>query len=301
MGLFDRKVKEIELREEESVNLAKATSDKAVDVIKELSGKRLAKERLVIDNLIVFSNASGGTGTSTLLSNVAYEATRRGQKVLIIDLNIMYPTQHTYLNIQQQLEKPDLVGYLLGKDSLSDAIDTTNEINIMFANNRTLADDINCNDKVPIENFKELCSKVRQFYDLVLIDCPNRIDNMLSNTAFYLADAIYLVWDEGIGSIINTDKMRRNMAFSGIDSFTKMRVIMNKRTSIRYSDYPFKKMNLELVEVLPFDPDIIDNSLRGQIFCDKGASKAKNAIEFAVKCGELTESILKIAGLISEQ
>ena len=148
MGLFDRKVKEIELREEESVNLAKATSDKAVDVIKELSGKRLAKERLVIDNLIVFSNASGGTGTSTLLSNVAYEATRRGQKVLIIDLNIMYPTQHTYLNIQQQLEKPDLVGYLLGKDSLSDAIDTTNEINIMFANNRTLADDINCNDMI---------------------------------------------------------------------------------------------------------------------------------------------------------
>ena len=88
------------------------------------------------------------------------------------------------------------------------------------------------------------------------------------------------------------------MAATGIDSFTKMRVILNKRTSLHYSDYPLKKLNLELVEVLPFDIDIIDNSLRGRIFCEKGSSNSKNALEFADKIESLTEKIMHIGGYV---
>ena len=88
------------------------------------------------------------------------------------------------------------------------------------------------------------------------------------------------------------------MALSGIDSFTKMRVVLNKRTSIHFSDYPIKKLNLELVEVLPFDIDIIDNSLRGRIFCDKGSTSSKNATEFATNIVSLTDKMLKIGGYV---
>lgn len=300
MGLFTKKIRQIERSEMETdnVNLAKATSDKAVDVIKELSGKSTASGKKLVDNLVVFSGASGGTGATTLATNVAYEAVQKGLKVLLIDLNIMCPVQHTYLGIHQEMEKPDLVSYLLGKNALSDSIDTSNTINLLYANNRTLSDEINCSNKIAIENFNNLLEKVRQYYDLVIVDCPMRVDVLLQNVMLYNADAIYIVWDEGISSIINTEKLRRNMALSGIDSFTKMRVILNKRTSVHFSDYPIKKLNLELVEVLPFTIDVIDNSLRGKIFCEAGSSTSKNSGEFARKVMSLTDKILKIGGYV---
>lgn len=302
MGLFDKKLRKIEkkaLNSDEQLNLAKATSDKAVDVIKELSGKNITKGKKLVDNVIVFTNAAGGAGATTLLTNVAYSALQKGIKTLIIDLNIMCPVQHTYLGIKQEMEKPDLVSYLLGKNTLSESINVSSAINLLFANNRTLADEINCNNKVAIENFTNMIQKSRQYYDLILVDCPMRIDSMIHNVMLYEADTIYMVWDEGISSIINTEKLRRNMALSGIDSFTKMRIILNKKTSVHFSEYPIKKLNLELVEVLPFDVDIIDNSLKGRIFCEKGSSNSKNAIEFAHKIDSLTEKILKIGGWVA--
>ena len=223
----------------------------------------------------------------------------RNLKVLLIDLNITCPVVHTYLGIQQDIEKNDLVSYLLGKSQLSESIDTTKSINLLFANNRTLTDEINCNDSIAIENFRIMLKKVKQYYDVVIIDCPMRIDNMLQNVMLYEADAIYTVWDEGIGSIINTERLRRNMALSGIDSFTKMRVILNKRTSVHFSDYPLTKLNMELVGVLPFDVDIIDNSLKGQIFCQSGSSNSKNALEFTRKIDEISLKIMKIGGYVN--
>lgn len=299
MSFFGKKIHQLENRgNEESINLAKATSDKAADIIKELSGKETSKGKKLVDNLIVFTNAAGGTGASTIAHNVAYTATTKGIKTILVDLNIMCPVQQMYIGVKQELEKPDLVSYLLGKNNLSDSIDTSHVVNLLYANNRTLQDQINCNSKIVIENFNAMLTKLRQFYDLVIVDCPMKIEEMLENVMLYSCDTIYMVWDEGIGSIANTEKLRRNMALSGIDSFVKMKIILNKRTSIHFTEYPITKLNLELVEVLPFDLDILDNSLKGRIFCEKGASASKNAIIFAQKIGTLTDKILKIGGYV---
>ena len=277
MNIFQKKIRQIERADAEAtdVNLAKQTSDKAVDLIKELSGAKNKKGNKIIDNVIVFTNASGGTGASTLVTNVAYMALQKKLKVLIIDLNILCPIQHAYLSIKQDIEKPDLVSYLLGKTSISESIDNSKEINLLFANNRTLNDEINCNNKVAIENFTQLIDKVRQYYDLVLVDCPMRVDEMLPNVMLYICNAIYMVWDESISSTVNTEKLRRNMALSGIDSFTKLRVIVNKRTDVH-----------------------LDNSLRGKIFCEGGSATHKNSSEFARKIEEITDKILKIGGYV---
>lgn len=299
MNFLNKKIRQLENSSgEESINLAKATSDKAADIIKELSGKSTSKGRKLVDNLIVFTNPCGGTGASTIAHNVAYSSASRGIKTILVDLNILCPVQHIYLGAKQELDKPDLVSYLLGKNSLSDSIDTTHIVNLLYANNKTLNDRINCNSKMVIENFNTMLSKLRQFYDLVIVDCPMRIEEMLENVMLYTCDTVYMVWDEGISSIVNTEKLRRNMALSGIDSFVKMKVILNKRTSIHYTDYPIEKLNLELIETLPFDIDIIDNSLKGKIFCEKGSTSSKNAIIFAEKIEKLTTKILKIGGYV---
>lgn len=300
MGLFNKKLRDLEEREESKVNLLKATSDMASDVIKELSGKSNISSKKVIDNIIVFTNAAGGTGASTIASNVAYEMSQKNLKILMLDLNITRPIQHTYLGITQELKKDDLVSYLVGESSLGDSIDTSNAINLMYANNRSLNDLVSCESKIVVENATNMIKKLRSLYDVVIIDCPMNIEHLLCNTILYECDTIYLVWDEGIGSTIHTEKVRRDMALSGIDSYTKLRIILNKRTSVHFSDYALKKLGLELVEVLPFAVDIIDNSLRGRIFCDKGSATTDNGAAFARKISKLALIILKIGGYVEE-
>ena len=283
---------------ESTGNASKIVSEAAVNIIKRLSGTDAKRTKKVVDNVITLSSASGGAGASTVISNVAYMIGKKELKVLVIDLNIMYPAQHSYFGLKQEIEKPDLVSYLLGKNSLGDSINTLGKISILCSNNRGLMDSINCESDIAIANFQGALDKLRQLFDVVLIDAPMRIDHTLVNTAFYMSDHIYLMWDEGIASISNTERIRRNMALSGIDSYTKMKVVLNKRTNIHYSNYPFQKLNIELVQILPFDTEIIDSSLRSQIFCDKGTSTSKNAASFYEGIQNLSDKILENGGYI---
>lgn len=284
---------------DEQENIGKITSDKAKSLIKQLSGGEVRQSKKIIDNIVVFTNASGGTGASTVMANVGFLAAEKGMRVLIVDLNIMYPSQHIFFaHGEAKLDKPDLFGYLIGKDVLGDAIETNGNISLLYANNRTLMDSMNAESDIAVTNFQEAINKVRQLFDLVLIDCPMRVEHALCNTAFYIADSVYIVWDEGLSSIANTEKIRRNMAASGIDVYTKMKIILNKRTNIHYNNYPFQKLNIELVQILPFEPDIIYSSLRSEIFCEKGASSSKNADIFYNGMKELTNAVMENGGFI---
>lgn len=279
-------------------NIGNITSDVATDIIKKLSGGNVSYSKKIIDNVVCITNASGGTGASTLVANIAYTVSKMDLRVLVIDLNIMYPVQHLYFGIKQDIEKPDFVGYLLGKNNLGKAIEHTGVASVMYSNNRGLMDFIDCESEQAIDNFNETISTLRGLYDLIIIDCPMKIDSYLCNNALYACDQIYVVWDEGISSISNTEKIRRNMANTGIDAYNKVKVILNKRTNIHYSEYPFKKLNIELIQTLPFESDIIVSSLKSEIFCDKGASTSQNAKYFCGGIENLSNKILQLGGYI---
>ena len=305
MSLFKKTVNnEIKKMERGESIISRKDDDaaRAADVIKQLSGADRQTNKKLIDNFIVFTNAAGGTGTTTLITNVAYAMATQGFKVLLIDLNIMFPAIHAYFGIEQSIDKnkPDLVSYLLGKSKLNESIDTTHEVHLLYANNRNIMDEINCNENIALDNFNQLITGVRKYYDVVLVDCPMRIDCRLQNNTFYNADAVYLVWDEGANCILNTEKIRRNMAITGIGLFTKMQVILNKRTGIFYSKFALEKLNLNLTEIVPYEQDVVYDSLRGAIFCKNGESNSPTSKLFVERIYSLTDKILKTGGYIEE-
>lgn len=287
-----------EYKEGGQVTVGKVTSEAVKNIITDLSGGEVELKTKLIDNVIVMTNVSGGTGVSTLVSNMGYIAKQKGLRVMVIDLNIMNPVQDSAFNIEPMMERPDLVGYLTGKNDLKSAIITDANFSIMFANNRTLMDYIICEDDSCIQNYEQMLYTLRKTYDLILIDCPNNINHCLVNAALYNADHIYLVWDESLTSILNTEKFRRNLIMSGVNSYSKTSIILNKRTDCTYGKYPFEKMTLKLEEILPFDPAIIECSLKSQIFVDKAATDSENANIFFQKAYSLTDKILENGGYI---
>lgn len=296
MGLLDK----IKYKVKENQNIGRITSNAVDYLIQTISGVGQKRTKRVIDNVIVITNASGGAGASTIAANVAFVAYKRGFSVLLIDLNIMYPIQQILFGLKQEYRKPDLVSYLMGENSLGESIDSSRGISILYSNNRGISDSINCENDTFVNNFEKAIAAARQLFDLVIIDAPMRVDHLLVNSAFYIANTIYLVWDEGIGSIVNTEKIRKNMGYTGIDAYNKMKVILNKRTNISYNTYPFEQLDLELVQVLPFAAEVTECGLRSIIFCDKGSTSSKNGNEFYRGIENLVDIILKNGGYLGD-
>ena len=127
-------------------NFSNIASDTAVDIIKKLSGAEIKQTKKVIDNLIVIGSASGGAGASTIISNIAHTLKSNDFNVIVIDLNILYPIQHTMLGVKKKLDQSDLISYLIGKSSLGESIDNSGEVSLLYANNRNLIDYLNVDD-----------------------------------------------------------------------------------------------------------------------------------------------------------
>lgn len=279
-----------------NTNISKIISEATTSVIKELSGGPVRHEPKVVDNLMAFVGTAGGVGTSTIVANLAYTIKRRGLTVLVIDLHIAYPIQHNYFKVKQEIDKPDLVSFLLGKNSIGESIESRGDISVLVANNRTLMDEINCDTDLCSKNFEAAIEKIRPLFDVIIMDCPNDLKSDIVNTALYRADFIYTVWDENIECISNIERMRRNMALSGIEEYNKVKAVFNARTSIHYSRYPFDRLNLEVIATFPFELAIKESALKGNIFCEKGASLSKNAALYVDEMSRLAKKVLEIGG-----
>lgn len=278
-------------------NINQMMAKAADEIIKSFSGKGNIQKIKVIDNLIAFMGASGGTGTSTIVSNVAFEMAKKGLTVLIVDLNLEYPIQQSIFKVKQKLEKKDLVSFLMGRNQIGDSIDIVNSnISIMYANNRYLMDKINCDSSACSNNLVSTIERIRHLFDVILFDCPLNLEFDVVNSVLYNCDTIYMVWDESLSCIANMDRIRKNMQASGIESNQKIRVIFNKKTNVHYTKYIFEQLKLNIVGTLPFDTAIIESSLQGEIFCDKGASMSKTAAVFASEMTNITNKILEIGG-----
>lgn len=302
MSLLNKKKKEIEQASDRYSSLYETTAAKASSIIKELHDNAAGREVTLVDNLIVMTGVNGGTGVSTIVSNVAYKlATEHDLKVIVVDTEIQKPIQHIFLGIpQEQVEKPDLVSVILGNSSLAEAINNEHEYSLLYANNRTISDDIKCDTVESGEAFIDMLNILKKNFDVVIVDTQLDLKSNLRNRLIYRCDALYIVWDEGVQSIMNFDKARRNMKYCGIDAYTKTRIILNKRTNIRYSMTPIERFNAELISIIPFEPAVIESSLHANIFCKKAASNAKNALEFEKAINELADEISRIGGNFEE-
>ena len=281
---------------ESKVSINKLIDDTTNKIIKDFSGKGNSAKIRVIDNTIAFMGASGGTGTSTLVANIAYTVAKKGLSVLVVDMNILYPIQHSLFGLKQEIEKKDLVSFMLGRNSIGDSIESSKGVSVMYANNRYLIDYINCDTSACSSNLISAIKDIRQLFDLIIFDCPLRLEFDAINCILYECDKVYMVFDEGVSPIANIDRIRKNMQVSGIETSSKLKVILNKKTNVHYTNYVFDKLALELIAKLPFDTSIIESSLRGEIFCEKGASISKNASLFESGIKDLADKILAEGG-----
>ena len=292
MNLFDE---DSELLKDNGLDIQETAKKVSKEIISELSGRGNVSVKPIINNLVAFMSSSSGAGASTLVANVARLIEKKGLSVAVVDLNIMFPSQHLYYKIPQELDRNDLCSLLLGKTDLGESIYYSGNTAVILANNRGAMDYINLDEERYCDTIDKALSNLSYQFDMVLVDCPLNITNAIVNTSLFKADNIYMVMDDGVQSIVNLTKIRSALDTFGI-GWGKVRFVMNKRTSNFYNESNLDTAGVKLIEIVPFDLGIITSGLRCELYVEKGIGISKTSKDVERALDSLAEKVLEIGG-----
>jgi len=182
------------------------------------------KETLTIEpevgaRLIAVANQKGGVGKTTTAVNLGAAAAELGKRVLIIDLDPQ-GNASTGLGINPRTLESSMYDVLLHDVPMDEAIEAAAVRNLFLAPaNLDLAGaEIELVPAFSREmRLKSALAKVRDDYDLVLIDCPPSL-GLLTVNAFAAATEVLVPIQceyyalEGLGQLLrNVDLVRRNL------------------------------------------------------------------------------------------
>lgn len=283
----------------DSENSNKTFSQRADDLLKTslevLSGKGTDTKLKLVDNILGFIGSAGGVGTSTVVSNLAYLASKQGLTVLLIDLNIMFPTIPYLFDIRYTETQPDLVSFLQGKNEIGESIVNKGNLSILASHDRVLYNYLDLDSKNASENLERAFRKIKYQFDVIMLDCPLDLSFDIVGTALYHSDAYYTVWDEGINCVANFDTLSRSLAAQGVTP-KRFKVILNKKTDVFYPKRIFNTLELPLLGVLPFDTKIIESGLNSEIYLEKGTNFTPQSKTYCTNLGNILDEILRLGG-----
>ena len=283
---------------EESKTLYDTLNEGLNSVLTTMSGINTEQKIKVVDNIISFIGICGGVGTSTLVANLARVAEKRGFSVLIIDMNILYPAQNVLFRVEYKERQPDIVSFLTGENEIGECLVSKNKkskISILSANNRQLIDYITCDKDTAARNMETVLGKIKYEFDLILIDTPNSVTFDPISSTLYMSDSYYVVWDESVGCVANFDSFTKFLNTIGLNSH-RLKAVFNKKTNVYYPKSTFRSLDLQIIGTLPFETSVIESSLRGEIYVDKGASFSDNAKAYIRELDTIMNTILEYGG-----
>lgn len=260
-----------------------------------LSGKGTDSKLKLVDNIIGFIGSAGGVGTSTIVSNLAYLASKQGLTVLLIDLNVMFPTIPFLFDIRYKENQPDLVSFLQGKNEIGQSIVNKGSLSILASHDRVLYNYLDLDTESASKNLENAIRKIKYQFDVIFLDCPLDLAFDPVGTALYHSDAYYTVWNESINCAANFDTLCRSLAVQGVTP-KRFKIIMNQRTGIYYPNTVFKQLDIPLLGVLPYDRRIIECGLNSELYLEKGTSFSPESKTYCKNLGNILDEILRLGG-----
>jgi len=178
-------------------------------------------------HVIAVYSPIGGSGKTTIATNMAAALMREGTKVLLIDCDLQFGDVGVFLNLQSQ-------------NTLVDLVKSVDDLDMELVNNVLVAHDSGLKvllgparpedaEEIQQDKVKALIEKLRSSFDFIVIDMASRLDE-LALSLFDIAERVMVILNPTLPAVKNT------------------RIILNLMQAL---EYPEIKAQLVLNKVTP--------------------------------------------------
>lgn len=173
-----------------------------------LANLELASDKLL--KVIVITSSVPNEGRSTTCANLAAVMAQMERRVLIIDADFRYPSQHLIWRIPNEL---GLMSIIAEKVGFSESVIQTvrNNLDVITAGGSNSKQNV----LIDSRRIKALIKQCPKQYDYVIIDTPPLVVAADANILGKVADGVMLVTRPGIADAINSKVVKEQLDQSG--------------------------------------------------------------------------------------
>ncbi|MCL1976379.1 MAG: septum site-determining protein MinD [Firmicutes bacterium] len=213
--------------------------------------------------VLVITSGKGGVGKTTITANIGTGLAMLGKKVVMVDTDIGLRNLDVVLGLENRIVY-DLVDAVRGNCRLKQSLIKDKRYENMF-----LLPAAQTKDKTAVseEQMKELCARLKEEFDYVLIDCPAGIEHGFKN-AIAGADEAIVVTTPEVSAVRDADRIVGLLEAAGLRQpkliVNRIRSAMIKTGDMMSVDDILEILAIELLGIVPEDDIIIISTNRGE-------------------------------------
>lgn len=215
-------------------------------------------------SVIVITSGKGGVGKTTTSANIGTALAHMGNKVVLIDTDIGLRNLDLLLGLENRIVYT-IVDVVEERCKLKQALvkDKKNPNLCLLAAAQT-------RDKSAVDEqqLKDICDKLKQDYDYVLVDCPAGIEQGFQNAVAGANEAIVVTTPE-MSAIRDADRIIGLLeSKEGVERYrllvNRVRPKLEEENAILGVDDVVETLSCELLGFVPEDTNIITSTNKGE-------------------------------------
>lgn len=227
--------------------------------------------------VIVITSGKGGVGKTTSTANISTALAKSGAKVAMIDTDIGLRNLDLLMGLENRIVYT-LVDVVEERCKLRQALvkDKKNPNLVLLAAAQT-------RDKSAVtpEQMSEICEKLKEKFDFVILDCPAGIEGGFQNAVAGATEAIVVTTPE-MSAVRDADRIIGLLeANEQIESYrlvlNRVRPNMIKTNDMMSVEDVLDILSINLLGVIPEDTGIITSTNKGEPIVNDEKSKAGQA------------------------
>ena len=233
--------------------------------------------------VIVITSGKGGVGKTTTSANIGTALAKEGYKVVLIDTDLGLRNLDLLLGLENRIVYT-IVDVIEERCKLKQALvkDKKNPNLSLLAAAQT-------RDKsaVNAEQLKEICEKLKEKNDFVLVDCPAGIEQGFQNAVAGASEAIVVTTPE-MSAIRDADRIIGLLNTK--EEITSTRLLLNrvrpnliKNNEMMSVDDVVEILEIPLIGIIPEDTGIITSTNKGEPIVNDENSLAGQAYRNVAK------------------
>ena len=213
--------------------------------------------------VIVITSGKGGVGKTTATANIGTALAVNGKKVVLVDADIGLRNLDVVMGLENRIVY-DVVDVVDGICRLRQALIKDKRYPDLF-----LLPAAQTKDKTSVSpaQMQELCERLRQEFDFVLIDCPAGIEQGFKN-AIAGADRAIVVTTPEISAVRDADRIIGLLEASELGSpklvVNRVKMDMVKKGDMMNTEDMIDILAIDLLGVVPDDESIVVSTNRGE-------------------------------------